>query len=165
MGVVDHAVACDGRGDEQVAGAHATGGEAEVDIDLVALDAAGGDLDTGETRQFGAGTTEAARARRFVAEKLTAWDRGDMVDDAVLVASELATNAVLHTESSFSLTVARVDAVVRIAVHDTSPTVPMPKKAGPDAASGRGMRLVEAIAERWGSHGHRDGKTVWADLA
>ena len=105
------------------------------------------------------------RARRFVSETLTAWDRAELVDDAVLVATELATNAILHAGTEFAVTLSRGhDCTIRVAVHDTSAVRPRPRWAGTLDSSGRGLRLIEAIAIRWGADLHPGGKVVWAEL-
>lgn len=104
-------------------------------------------------------------ARRFVGRVLQGWGRLDLVDDAALVVAELATNAVLHAQSAFEVTLTRFDGVVRIAVQDASSIVPEVRQADPTATSGRGMFLVAALATRWGCDPTPDGKRVWAELA
>ncbi|MFL6242126.1 MAG: ATP-binding protein [Acidimicrobiia bacterium] len=109
-------------------------------------------------------------ARAFVAETLTAWDiRADEVETAKLVASELVTNAVLHSPESatISLDLRLTDGAVRVLVTDGGLGEPE-RRAHPDPRTdetGRGVRLVEAFTERWGTEAHgRDGKTVWCEL-
>ncbi|HEY5196388.1 MAG TPA: ATP-binding protein [Solirubrobacteraceae bacterium] len=91
-------------------------------------------------------------------------------DDAALVVSELVTNAVQHSGCDPEQTI-RLDALlsagcVRIAVHDPgrSGQTPRVRDEVPAQAGGRGLRLVEQLARRWGSD-HRDGRLVWAELA
>lgn len=103
-------------------------------------------------------------ARRFVAQTLREWGRLDLVDDASLVVTELATNAVLHARSEFEVTLARIGGVVRISVQDGSCTAPVVRQADPSATSGRGMFLVAALTTRWGCDLGPDGKLVWAEL-
>src|SRR3954471_15871902 len=79
----------------------------------------------------------AARAvRRFVRETLAAWGEHTVVDDAVLVASELTTNALLHAASPFRLAMARLDRTVRIEVHDGDAEHPEHRAALDHATSG-----------------------------
>ena len=104
-------------------------------------------------------------ARRFVTETLCAWGRAHLVDDAAVVAAELAANAVVHAHTPFTVTVSGgPDGTIRIAVHDTSADPPRPRAAGPLDGSGRGLGLIDALAVRWGTEPGDDGKVVWADL-
>jgi anti-sigma regulatory factor (Ser/Thr protein kinase) len=109
-------------------------------------------------------------ARRWCARTLEEWGAsGDVVDSACLVVSELVTNAVLHAGTSCELTVQvppEVDGdVVRIEVADGDPGVPVAKRYDVDAASGRGLHLVEALSDRYGTRPLGAGKAVWCELA
>ena len=88
--------------------------------------------------------------------------------DVELVVSELATNAVLHAQSGFELTVNYDDTVLQIEVADGDPKLPSVGVNVPEAPSGRGLRIVEQLSKRWGvrycASGPGRGKTVWADL-
>lgn len=110
-------------------------------------------------------------ARAFVAETLTAWDvQAEQVEAAQLVVSELVTNAVLHAADSptISLDLRLTDGVVRVLVSDGGPGEP-DRRLHPDpqtGETGRGVWLVDAFAERWGTEAHgRNGKTVWCELS
>ncbi len=106
-----------------------------------------------------------ADARRFVTESLTAWGLGDLADDAAIVITELATNAVLHARSDFTVTVTRRgEAGARVAVRDASTLPPIPRRPAPLDGSGRGLGMIEAIAVLWGVDLLPGGKVVWADL-
>lgn len=109
-------------------------------------------------------------ARAFVAETLTAWDvPGQEVEAAKLVVSELVTNAVLHAPESptISLDLRLTDDAVRVLVTDGGLGEPE-RRVHPDPGTsevGRGIRLVDALTDRWGTDTHgRDGKTVWCEL-
>jgi anti-sigma regulatory factor (Ser/Thr protein kinase) len=109
-------------------------------------------------------------ARAFVAETLTAWHvQAEDVEAAQLVVSELVTNAVLHAPESatISLDLRLTDGAVRVLVTDGGLGEPE-RRADPDpwtAETGRGVWLVDAFADRWGTEKHgRDGKTVWCEL-
>lgn len=104
-------------------------------------------------------------ARRFVARTLERWGCGNVVEDAAVVVSELATNAVLHARSAFHVSIDVVDEGIRIAVHDDSPIVPTPREYSETSATGRGLRMVDALAARWGTVPRPDRKTVWAELS
>ncbi|HEY4402483.1 MAG TPA: ATP-binding protein [Acidimicrobiia bacterium] len=110
-------------------------------------------------------------ARAFVAETLTAWNvRADEVEAAQLVVSELVTNAVLHAAETptISLDLHLTDGAVRVLVSDGSLGEP-DRRLRPDprrGETGRGVWLVDAFAECWGTETHgRDGKTVWCELS
>ena len=98
-------------------------------------------------------------ARRFVAEQL---GDVDCVDDVALLTSELVTNAVLHACSPAEVTVVRRPRLVRIEVADADPTTP--RKRAPDDRGGRGLHMVEAVADRWGVEPLAAGKVVWFEV-
>ena len=109
-------------------------------------------------------TPEGARAaRHFVQAALDDVDP-EVCDTAVLLTSELATNAMLHARTDFEVAVARLEYVLRIAVTDGNTRLPQPSMAPADATSGRGLALVDAMASAWGADRHGRGKTVWFEL-
>lgn len=115
--------------------------------------------------RFGADLEAPGIARQFVAEALRRWGHdGAVLDDAQVVLSELATNAILHARSSFAVAVRAEGPVVRISVRDASPVAPTVRDGGPMASSGRGLHLVAALSSDWGVAAAPDGKTVWAEL-
>ncbi|MFH9427971.1 SpoIIE family protein phosphatase [Streptomyces sp. NPDC017615] len=110
---------------------------------------------------------EAVRhARRFVRRTLRAWDLpGDSADAALLIVSELVTNALVHTEGQVRVDLSLVGRRLRIAVTDSSPRGPLkPTSVGWEATGGRGILLVEAVSDAWGTVPVSGGKQVWADL-
>ena len=116
-------------------------------------------------RTFKWGGQGPANARRFVTDLLIAWGHAALVDDAAVIATELATNAVLHARSDFTVTVPRrPDGTIRVAVRDDSVVPPRPRHPARYDRSGRGLPLVEAIAAGWGTDLFADGKVVWAQL-
>ncbi|HKY77993.1 MAG TPA: MEDS domain-containing protein [Acidimicrobiia bacterium] len=105
------------------------------------------------------------QARHFVVDTLAAWDCWAFLDDAALITTELATNAILHAQTGFTVVVSRrPEGSIRIAVRDASLVRPRPREAGPFETSGRGLRLVAALAARWGSEPIPAGKMIWAEL-
>ncbi|MEV7184062.1 ATP-binding protein [Kitasatospora sp. NPDC093102] len=107
-------------------------------------------------------------ARRFVVAKLREWGLDDLVDDASLIVSELATNAVRTGCQTRMVVAARrpSDRLVRILVGDGSRAMPVVIQAGPDATSGRGLAMVHRLTRgRWGVTPLPFGKVVHADLA
>ncbi|KUN02332.1 hypothetical protein AQI95_26230 [Streptomyces yokosukanensis] len=107
-------------------------------------------------------------ARLLAADQLRSW--GLPADPATLIVAELAANAATHGRlpgRSFRLTLYVVGAVLRIEVTDTRGERP-PRLQVPDAQaeSGRGLLLVDALADRWDvAEGRFPRKTVWAELA
>ncbi|QOV35936.1 ATP-binding protein [Streptomyces ferrugineus] len=105
-------------------------------------------------------------ARAEVRRHLEGWglaDHDDVVDVAELLVSELATNALLHSESRFRLTLFAAHGILRCEVRDGGSRVPTVLDAS-DAENGRGMFLVDTLARRWGCHREGPGKTVWFEL-
>jgi anti-sigma regulatory factor (Ser/Thr protein kinase) len=136
------------------------------------LDAAGrNDLNAqwpagaGISANFPADLAAARAARQFVTDSLAKTNlRATVIDDARLVVTELAANAIVHARSPFSVTAHPHDSGVRLSVRDSSVVRPTVRPSDPLAASGRGLLLVAALSADWGVEVTADGKTVWADL-
>ncbi|MFC9283715.1 SpoIIE family protein phosphatase [Streptomyces collinus] len=110
---------------------------------------------------------EAVRhARRFTRRTLRTWGvERDTLDAALLIVSELVTNALVHTEGQVRLDLSLVNHRLRLAVADGSPRSPVkPTSIGWEATGGRGILLVEAVSAGWGTVPVSGGKQVWADL-
>lgn len=103
-------------------------------------------------------------ARRFVRDRLTAWEARRHVDAATLVASELVTNAVLHARTAVTLRLQLQGEAIRIEVFDENPRLPVLAPCPPEATSGRGLALVTTLATAWGIENRGDGKVVWAEI-
>jgi hypothetical protein len=123
--------------------------------------------DSGESRaRMFVPTPPALRAvRRFVADVLCAWNADLLVDDASIVACELATNALRHAHSPFRICLSRSASVLRIAVRDASRDEPALLAPDPRRTGGRGIPLIAALSTAWGSVAETDGKTVWVELS
>ena len=104
------------------------------------------------------------RARRFVQAALLDRVRPDVCDTAVLLASELVTNAVLHGRSPLSVEVSAGPGVVRVAVGDENSRLPVARPGVPGALDGRGLLIVGALASAWGVEVRPLGKAVWFEL-
>lgn len=102
--------------------------------------------------------------RRFVTSVLGLWGVDHLMWDATLIASELSTNAVRHGESPFRAVISRNAGVVRIGIEDAGPGWPAHRNARLDDLDGRGVAIVEALADRWGCDKSSDGKITWAEL-
>lgn len=105
-------------------------------------------------------------ARRFTRQLLDAWEVPDeLVDKAILVASELASNAYLHAVPPFLLTLGAGDGTIRVGVRDCLVLSPALRDYGDLALTGRGLRLVALSSLAWGVVGDPGGKEVWASVA
>ncbi len=104
-----------------------------------------------------------AGARQFVSSVLQEW--GLPAGDVPLLVSELATNAVLHARSEFSVTVWAMRRHVRVEVTDGNSRVPVVSAVPLDAHSGRGLLLLQSLASAWGVDRTNDtGKTIWFEV-
>lgn len=109
----------------------------------------------------------AAVARRLVRTALAVWGLESLIDDAAVVITELVSNAVVHGRlASIRVIVARPSmSRVRLSVVDRSKDIPMMRTdSNGDQLRGRGLVLVDALAEQWGTEPYRWGKRVWAEL-
>ena len=114
--------------------------------------------------------------RRFVDDALVGWGRDDLLDDVLLSATELATNATLHSGSTyFEVELSAEDTAVRVAVVDRGvlPARAIARRGGDAASSelaeeesmtGRGLLLVSALASAWGVDDLPGGTRVWAEF-
>ncbi len=105
------------------------------------------------------------QVRAFVADELRRLRRETLVDDAVLVSSELAANAMLHAGGIAAVGVSEVEGAVRITVHDRTRVPPVMARHSTEAMTGRGLRLVASVSTAWGAEPTEDGKVVWATLS
>ncbi|HVA60384.1 MAG TPA: ATP-binding protein [Mycobacteriales bacterium] len=115
-------------------------------------------------RVFPPDASSVRSARRFSAEVLASWSATDFEWVAGLVLSELATNAVLHASTPFTVTLILSDGSLRLEVRDGSSRRPGVRNYGPDATTGRGLALVRDVSRAWGTHRDAGGKVVWSEL-
>ncbi len=116
-------------------------------------------------RSFGLDRRAVAASRRFVGNAVT--DLGtDVRDAAVLMVSELATNAIVHAGSGFEVGIERSATSLRVEVTDIG--AGEPKLGSPTSSEphGRGLRIVQELADQWGMDQgpNRLGKTVWYEV-
>ncbi|MEU6119400.1 PAS domain S-box protein [Streptomyces sp. NPDC047117] len=102
--------------------------------------------------------------RAFLASALSRWGRTEAADEACLLVSELLTNAIRHGEGPLLLRLRMSRSELTAEVSDRSPRRPRLRLAGTDEESGRGLFLVDALADSWGTHPTDDGKTIWFTL-
>ena len=110
-------------------------------------------------------TESVPAARRFVRDLMIDSDTVADIDTASLLVTEIVTNAVLHALTPMVLSVEVSAEVVRIEVRDGSELPPRLRAFSPIAATGRGLRLLESLAVRWGVRPEPSGgKVVWFDV-
>lgn len=115
---------------------------------------------------FAPAASSVSAARRFVTECLQQWELEPVVWTLQLLATELATNAVLHAGGDgFTIGVEVLpDGVVRLTVADQSPRPPRLRDVGTGATTGRGVALVDQLARGWGVEARTAGKAVWCEV-
>jgi anti-sigma regulatory factor (Ser/Thr protein kinase) len=112
-------------------------------------------------------STEARNwARRTLPEILTRRPRRDLYDDMDLIFTELVSNAVRHGGGLREAQLTNVGDCLRLTAADNDPRAPAVRARRAAQPNGRGMHLIQAIADQWGVHRHHAeiGKRVWADL-
>lgn len=82
-----------------------------------------------------------------------------------LLVSEMVTNAVLHARTDIHVSIEHGEDVIRVEVSDQCASGPMVRHFTQQSATGRGLQLVEQLADRWGSEPVDGGKVVWFELA
>jgi len=115
-------------------------------------------------RGFPAELDSVRAARHVTAGLLEGEAARDLAQCAAIVVTELASNAVVHACSGFTLTVSRSATAVRIAVRDDSPLVPRDDGRPFEIQAGHGLSVVAQLARAWNVEGLPDGKVVWAEL-
>lgn len=105
--------------------------------------------------------------REFVRESVADWEFGARLDDVLLCASELATNALVHGVSPgrgylLRLCVEEEGTLLRVEVHDSGDGEPVLRE--PSGESGRGLLLVAALSDGWGVGERSPGKVVWCQF-
>jgi anti-sigma regulatory factor (Ser/Thr protein kinase) len=113
------------------------------------------------------GPEGAGFARRATARAAELWrlDR-ELTETALLLVSELATNAIRHGAPPVRLALSFREGKLRVEVTDSSPELPRLGDPGPEQVGGRGLQIVQQLAARWGAYGSRSalGKTVWFEM-
>ncbi|PAZ15027.1 protein phosphatase [Streptomyces sp. SA15] len=108
-----------------------------------------------------------AGARHMIRAAVTAWGARDRADEIELVADELITNALMHTEGSAVVTLRALtgsDRRLRVEVEDASSALPRRREAGESGVSGRGLLLVDLLTDVWGVEARGGGKCVWCEF-
>ncbi|GAA3226058.1 SpoIIE family protein phosphatase [Streptomyces sp. NPDC006186] len=111
---------------------------------------------------------QVATGRRHLRDLLHDWASPDQVDSAVLLVSEMLTNVLVHTDAD-ALLVAEVTGEpgrrrLRVEVTDAGDDLPHMRRPGELASSGRGLLLIELLADAWGVAPRGEGKSIWFEL-
>lgn len=107
----------------------------------------------------------AASARRFVAAALRRWGcPDDFIELVLLLTSELVTNAYRHAGTETRVSVRLDDDCTRVEVRDVGRGEPELRPLDTDRVDGRGLQIVDALADRWGYHSNAGGTAVWFEL-
>ncbi|GHA88074.1 SpoIIE family protein phosphatase [Streptomyces termitum] len=107
-------------------------------------------------------------ARHMIRAAVRAWGAGARADEIELVADELMTNALMHTDGGAIVTLRRLPGPgrrLRVEVEDRSSALPRRREAGDAGVSGRGLLLVEQLSDTWGVEPRGGGKCVWCEFA
>lgn len=103
----------------------------------------------------------ARQARRWVTERMSAYGLEPLCDAVELLTAEVVTNALLHAGTRVSLRVHRQGTGVQVEVMDGSSVPPHRQHFSRTATTGRGIGLLDDLADEWGWRPEKDGKTVW----
>lgn len=106
-------------------------------------------------------------ARHMIRAAVRAWGAGERADEVELVADELITNALIHTEGAAIVTLRVISGPgrrLRAEVEDSSSALPRRREAGESGVSGRGLLLVDRLADVWGVEARGGGKCVWSEF-
>ena len=98
---------------------------------------------------------------------MRAWGAGERADEIELAADELMTNVLVHTEGAAIVTLRSLVGAghrLRIEVEDSSSALPRRRDAGEEGVSGRGLLLVDMLADDWGVEARGSGKAVWCEF-
>ncbi|MFE7645899.1 SpoIIE family protein phosphatase [Streptomyces phaeoluteigriseus] len=107
------------------------------------------------------------QARHMIRAAVRAWGAQERSDDVELVADELVTNALMHTEGAAVVTLRLLtggDRRLRVEVEDSSSALPRRREAGDSGVSGRGLLLVDLLSDVWGVEARGGGKCVWCEF-
>lgn len=115
-------------------------------------------------KRFPPAVTAPRAVRAWIRDVLHEAHLAPLEHSASLLVTELVTNAVLHAHTPITVTLETRGAALRMSVADTNPRLPVVRESGPDATTGRGLHLVEMLAQHWGLEEREGGKAVWCEL-
>ncbi|MEU3225565.1 SpoIIE family protein phosphatase [Streptomyces sp. NPDC006976] len=145
------------------------GGEDDVAILLLRRKAAQAPQPGGRLQQHVAQNDPEAlsSARHMIRAAVRAWGAKDRADEIELAADELTTNALMHTDGGAIVTIRVLtgpERRLRVDVEDRSSALPRRRDAGESGVSGRGLMLVDQLADAWGVESRGTGKCVWCEF-
>ncbi|MFJ8821220.1 SpoIIE family protein phosphatase [Streptomyces sp. NPDC102467] len=145
------------------------GGEDDVALLLLRRRRAGAPQSGGRlTEHVPPGDPEAlSAARHMIRAAVRAWGARERADEIELVADEMITNALMHTDGPAIVTLRVLtgpDRRLRVDVEDSSSALPRRREAGESGVSGRGLLLVDRLADVWGVEARGGGKCVWCEF-
>ena len=114
--------------------------------------------------QFAGSIGSAPEARRFVSEHLAATSDAALALDVDLMVSEIVTNAIVHGRAPIELRLSVDMSGCRVEVHDHHPGLPRARHYSETSMTGRGLHIVETLADRWGAFPDGAGKVVWFEV-
>lgn len=159
----------DGLADRLCESVDERGGDDDVALLLLRRRGAGAAQSGGRlTEHVPPGDPHALRAaRHMIRAAVRAWGAGERADEIELIADELVTNALMHTDGPAVVTLRVLtgsDRRLRVDVEDSSSALPRRREAGESGVSGRGLLLVDRIADVWGVEARGRGKCVWCEF-
>jgi anti-sigma regulatory factor (Ser/Thr protein kinase) len=95
---------------------------------------------------------------------LEEWGLGARRDEVLLLVSELVTNAVVHAKSDLEVVMRHTPQLLRVEVHDRDPRRVAALAWTQDQERGRGVALVEALSDVWGTDDEQIGKVIWFEV-
>ncbi|SCD66675.1 PAS domain S-box-containing protein [Streptomyces sp. BpilaLS-43] len=146
------------------------GGQDDVAVLLLRRDSAHARHPGGRLQQHVAQNDPEAltSCRHMIRAAVRAWGARDRADEVELAADELVTNALMHTDGGAIVTIrilAGPERRLRVDVEDRSSALPRRRDAGESGVSGRGLMLVDLLADVWGVEARGGGKCVWCEFA
>ena len=120
-------------------------------------------METVET-QLPSSVSSPQLARAFLRATLETWRLDGFGEVTELLATELVANVVTHVGAPMTLRVQRSPSTMRVEIDDPSPKVPVVCHPGASDEHGRGVLLIDQLANSWGVEPRADGKTVWFEL-
>jgi anti-sigma regulatory factor (Ser/Thr protein kinase) len=108
-----------------------------------------------------------AETRHMIRKAAGDWGARDRADEIELVADEMISNVLMHTEGSAVVTLRVLNGSerrVRVEVEDSSSALPRRREAGESGVSGRGLLLIETLTDVWGVEARGGGKCVWSEF-
>jgi hypothetical protein len=113
---------------------------------------------------FPAELDSVSAVRRFLRAALLSWDNDNYDFAAPLVLTELVTNATLHARTPYTVRLRLEPTHLVVEVVDSSPRLPQARDYAVDAATGRGIKIVDSFSATWGARTIPEGKVVWAHI-